>query len=370
MTKSKHHRLIYNSSYQNVPVPKNEINRGGSDAIRFEGLALVAAIGAVALGAMGPGSAQAIQERTIRWGHLNNTDHPVSLGVQEIRRDRRGQERRQDKVREFPSIQLGSEMQQQSALRGGTQEMQSPATTSLVGIVKEFGLIDFPFIVGTAEQADALLDGPLGKALIAKLPEKGLVGLGYWDLGFRNVTNSKRPITKGEDLERHQDPRDPEPGLSRDLQGLQGQPGADELRGALQRAGDSTVDGQENPFSVILSNKFFEVQKYLSVTNHAYSTNIILISKKFWDKLSPAEQKMLQDAAIEARDYQRKVSRAAGRKPRSTSSRPRAWRSTRSRPPSWTACARSQADRRQVLRRLRPGHRQAVQQRARPRRTR
>jgi TRAP-type C4-dicarboxylate transport system substrate-binding protein len=70
-----------------------------------------------------------------------------------------------------------------------------------------------------------------------------------------------------------------------------------------------TVDGQENPFSVILSNKFYEVQKYLSVTNHTYSTNIILISKKFWDQLSPDEQKILQDAANEARDYQRKVSR-------------------------------------------------------------
>jgi TRAP-type C4-dicarboxylate transport system substrate-binding protein len=70
-----------------------------------------------------------------------------------------------------------------------------------------------------------------------------------------------------------------------------------------------TVDGQENPFSVILSNKFYEVQKYLSVTNHTYSTNIILMSKKFWDQLTPDEQKLLQDAANEARDYQRKVSR-------------------------------------------------------------
>src|SRR4051812_5908155 len=152
------------------------------------------------LGATVPGSAQEIQERTIRWGHLNNTDHPVSLGVKrftEIVAERSGGKL---KVREYPSNQLGSEMQQQSALRGGTQEMQSPATTSLAGIVKEFGLIDFPFIVSTPEQADALLDGPFGAALLAKLPEKGLVGLAYWELGFRNVTNSKRPITKGEDL--------------------------------------------------------------------------------------------------------------------------------------------------------------------------
>ena len=79
--------------------------------------------------------------------------------------------------------------------------MTAPATTSLAGIVKEFGLVDFPFSVSNFAQADALLDGPLGQALIARLPEKGLVALGYWDLGFRNVTNSKRPITRPEDLE-------------------------------------------------------------------------------------------------------------------------------------------------------------------------
>ena len=91
---------------------------------------------------------------------------------------------------EFPASQLGNEMQQQSALQGGVQQMSAPATTSLAGIIKEFGLVDFPFSVANYAQADALLDGPLGQALIAKLPEKGLVALGYWDLGFRNVTNS------------------------------------------------------------------------------------------------------------------------------------------------------------------------------------
>jgi len=152
-----------------------------------------------ALGAQ-PSQAQDIQERTIRWGHLNNTDHPISKGVQKFADVVAAKSGGKLKVKEFPANQLGTEQQQQSALRGGTQEMQSPATTSLVGIVKDFGLIDFPFIVSTPEQADALLDGPLGTALLAKLPEKDLIALGYWDLGFRSVTNSRRPIAKGEDL--------------------------------------------------------------------------------------------------------------------------------------------------------------------------
>jgi len=188
--------------------------------------------------------AQDIQERVIKFGHLNNPDHPVSMGVKRFAELVAAKSGGKLKVQEFPSNQLGNEMQQQSALQGGVQEMSAPATTSLAGIVKEFGLIDFPFAVGNFAQADALLDGPFGQALIARLPEKGLMALGYWDLGFRNVTNSKRPITRPEDL-----------------------------------------DG--------------------------YAANIVLVSKRFGDRLSPAEQRIMNDAAAEARGYQRQVSRAA-----------------------------------------------------------
>ena len=169
--------------------------------------------------------------------------------------------------------------------------MSAPATTSLAGIVKEFGLIDFPFSVGNFAQADALLDGPLGQALIAKLPEKGLVALGYWDLGFRNVTNSKRPITKPEDLDGLKLRVIPNPVFLDTFKAFKANPVPmpfAELYGALE---SKAVDGQENPFAVILSNKFFEVQKYVSATNHVYAANIMLVSKKFWDQLTPAEQK-------------------------------------------------------------------------------
>jgi tripartite ATP-independent transporter DctP family solute receptor len=275
----------------------------------FRVFALASAVAATLAVFAGPAGAQNVQERTIRWGHLNNTDHPVSKGVQKFTEIVAAKSGGKIKVKEYPANQLGSEMQQQSALRAGTQEMQSPATTSLVGIVKDYGLIDFPFIVSTPQQADALLDGPLGTALLAKLPEKGLVGLGYWDLGFRNVTNSRRPVTKGEDLDGIKIRVIPNPVYLETFKAFNANPvpmSFSELYTALETR---TVDGQENPFSVILSNKFYEVQKYLSVTNHTYSTNIILISKKFWDQLSPDEQKILQDAANEARDYQRKVSR-------------------------------------------------------------
>src|SRR6187399_3102739 len=253
--------------------------------------------------------AQDIQERTIRIGHLNNTDHPTSWGVKKFAELVAAKSGGKITVKEFASSQLGNELQQQSALQGGVQEMLVASTTSLAGIVKEFGIFDFPFLFSNARQADAMVDGPLGKMISERLAEKGVVVLGFFDLGFRNVTNSKRPITKAEDLEGLKLRVIPNPVFLETFKTFKANPlpmPFAELYGALE---SKAVDGQENPYSVILSSKFYEVNKYVSGTNHVYATNPVQISKKFWDKLSPTEQKLLQDAAIEAQNYQRVVSR-------------------------------------------------------------
>jgi len=258
--------------------------------------------------------AQDIQERTIKFGHLNNPGHPTSLGVQKFAEIVAAKSHGKIKVQEFAASALGNELQQQSALQGGVQEMLVASTTSLNSIVKEFGLLDFPFLFANAKQADAMVDGPLGKALAAKLPEKGVVVLGFFDLGFRNVTNSKRPITKGSDLEGLKIRVIPNPVFLETFKTFGANPlpmPFTELYGALE---SKAVDGQENPFAVIASSKFYEVQKYVSGTNHVYATNPVQISKRFWDKLSPAEQKIIQEAATEAATWQRTVSREVSSK--------------------------------------------------------
>ncbi|MEO7639991.1 MAG: TRAP transporter substrate-binding protein [Ramlibacter sp.] len=268
---------------------------------------LLLAAGSVAM-------AQDIQERTIKFGHLNNTDHPTSFGVKKFAEIVAAKSGGKIKVQEFASSQLGNELQQQSAMQGGVQEMLVASTTSLAGIVKEFGLFDFPFLFTNARQADAMVDGPLGKMLGTKLADKGVIVLGFFDLGFRNVTNSKRPITKGEDLEGLKLRVIPNPVFLETFKTFKANPTPmpfAELYGALE---SKAVDGQENPYSVILSSKFYEVNKYVSGTNHVYATNPVQISKRFWEKLTPVEQKLLQDAAIEAQNYQRIVSREASGK--------------------------------------------------------
>jgi tripartite ATP-independent transporter DctP family solute receptor len=273
-------------------------------------LALGASLAFAAAGAL----AQDIQERTIKFGHLNNQGHPTSLGVQKFAEIVAAKSGGKIKVQEFAASALGNELQQQSALQGGVQEMLVASTTSLNAIVKEFGLLDFPFLFANERQADAVVDGPLGKAHAARLPEKGVIILGFFDLGFRNVTNSKRPIMKGSDLEGLKIRVIPNPVFLETFKTFNANPlpmPFAELYGALE---SKAVDGEENPFAVIASSKFYEVQKYVSGTNHVYATNPIQISKKFWDRLSPTEHKILQEAAIEAQNWQRKVSREVSAK--------------------------------------------------------
>jgi tripartite ATP-independent transporter DctP family solute receptor len=270
-----------------------------------------AAAAAIALALMLPANAQDISERTIRWGHLNNTDHPVSFGVQKFAEILAAKSGGKMKVREFPASQLGNEMQMQSAARGGTQEIVSASTASLASVVKDFGLLDLPFIVANFGQGEELVGGPFGKLLLEKLPEKDLVGLGYWTLGFRNVTNSQRPIAKVEDFQGLKLRVLPSPVYVETFKAFKANPvpmNFAELYSALETR---TVDGQENPYSVTFSNKFFEVQKFVSSTNHTNSYNIIVVSKKFWDKLSPTEQRLMREAYAESRDFQMQQTKVA-----------------------------------------------------------
>ena len=270
---------------------------------------LVAAAAAIAFGAPFAAAAQDIKPRLIRFGYglneISNQGRATKYFADQVEKASGGKM----KVRAIGAAALGPDVQMQQALIGGAQEMMVGSTATLVGITKEMALWDTPFLFNNAREADAVLDGPIGQKVMDKLQEKGLVGLVYWENGFRNLTNSKRPVAKMEDLD----------GIK--LRVMQNNVYLDsfrtlganavplpfsELFSALET---KTVDGQENPYNTILSSKFYEVQKYLSVTNHVYSPWIVLASKKWWDGLSKDEQKVLMDAAKASRDFERKDTR-------------------------------------------------------------
>jgi TRAP-type transport system periplasmic protein len=161
---------------------------------------LVTTAAALALATPFIAQAQDIKPRIIRFGYgLNeqsNQGRAVKLFAEQVEKASGGKMR----VRAIGAAALGPDTQMQNALIGGAQEMMVGSTATLVGITKEMALWDTPFLFNNAKEADALLDGPLGEKVKAKLQEKGLVGLVYWENGFRNLTNSKRPIQKMEDL--------------------------------------------------------------------------------------------------------------------------------------------------------------------------
>lgn len=257
----------------------------------------------------GLGIAAEIQPRFIRFGHLNNVDHPVSLGVKKFAELLAQKSHGKLVVQEFGASLLGNELEQQAALQAGTQEMAAPATSSLAAIVKEFGILDLPFSITSYEEADALLDGPLGRALRMRLREKGLVALGFWDLGFRNMTSNLRPIVTAGDFSGQKIRVIPNAVFVETFRAL----GAEPIPLPFSRLYDALatrrVDAEENPYSVIASNKLNQAQKYLSATNHVYAANIILVGKRFWDRLTPTERQLMQEAMDESCHYQRTLSR-------------------------------------------------------------
>lgn len=272
---------------------------------------LVAATAAAALATPFAASwAQDIKPRIIRFGYglneISNQGRATKLFAEEVEKASGGKM----KIRAIGAAALGSDVQMQQALIGGAQEMMVGSTATLVGITKEMAIWDTPFLFDNAKEADVVLDGPVGQKVMDKLQEKGLVGLVYWENGFRNLTNNKRAVTKLEDMD----------GIK--LRVMQNNVFIDsfktlganavplpfsELFTALET---KTVDGQENPYNTILSSKFYEVQKYLTVTNHVYSPWIVLVSKKYWDGLSKDEHKVLLDAAKKSRDFERQDTRA------------------------------------------------------------
>ena len=255
-------------------------------------------------------SAQEIKSRTIKLAFANAKDSAHDLGAKRFAEivDRKSGGKL--KVRLYPGGALGGEAAVASSLQGGTIEMSMMGPGLLTGMDKDFGVFDTPFLFDDFKEVDAVLDGPVGKRLLDKLPEKGLVGLSYWDHGFRILTNARRPVSKVEDIQ----------GLKIRVQQIPvfidmfSTLGANpvpmpftELYTALE---SGAVDGQENPFVSVEVTKFYEVQKYASNTRHAYSPLLVLAGKKFWDQLSADEQGLLLDAANEAKPYERETSRS------------------------------------------------------------
>ena len=251
------------------------------------------ALGSALLFAAGTGLAADIKERNVKFPIVNAIDHPQGMGAQKLVDVVSQKSGGKIKIKVFPNGTLGGEQQVAAAMQGGTVEISMMSPAQLVGTIKEFVVLDFPFSFANTAQADAVLDGPFGKRLMDYMPAKGWVGLGFMEQGYRSISNSKHAINKLEDIKGLKIRTILNP-LYVDMLNTLGANAVPmpfpELYSAMET---KTVDGQENPETTVDASKFYEVQKYFSATRHIYNPQMIMVGKKFWDTLSADEKKRL-----------------------------------------------------------------------------
>ncbi len=243
---------------------------------------------------------------TFRLAHTHNEKGQYYKGAVEFKKLVEQRSGGKIAIEHFPGGQLGADRDIQEGVRMGT--IQSGLSSSPVVLLNEyFKLLDAPYLFVDRAHVARALDGPLGQKLAKPLEEKGIKHLGYWENGFRQITNNKRPIVKPDDLKGIK-LRTPESSVRMQTFKTFGANPVPmpftELFGALQQG---IVDGQENPLLTSYQASFFEVQKYLSITNHVYSAVHLLVNKKLFDSMPADLQKIMVDAGQEVAVFTRKL---------------------------------------------------------------
>jgi tripartite ATP-independent transporter DctP family solute receptor len=262
--------------------------------IRARRLMLLAGF-ALALGGALPAGAQTMLRINIALAQNSHYGVAIDTFAREVERRTDGRY----KVQTFYSAALGAERESVEAVQLGTLDLTLTSTGPLPNFVPDIAILDIPFLFRDYAHARAVLDGTIGQELLAKFPAQGMIGLAWGENGFRHMTNSKRPVNGPADL-RGLKMRTMENPIHIEAYrqfGILPTPMAfTEVFTALQQG---TVDGQENPLSVIEAAKLDQVQKYLTLTGHVYSPAVFLMNKARWDKLSDADQQAFLAAAKE-----------------------------------------------------------------------
>ena len=276
---------------------------------------LMAAIAGLMLASAAPLTAGAeIHEQTIRFASAGAEGSPLVIGQRKFAEIVKEKSGGKIDVKVFPAGMLGGDLQSVAALQGGLLQMSVMNAGLMASLAPDFAVLDLPFLFESTKEADAVMDGEVGKTFAQELTDKNLIVLAYWELGFRNLTNSRRPVEKVDDIEGLKIRVVQSPIYLEMFQAL----GANavpmpfpEVYTALETG---TVDGQENPAPSILTAKLNEVQKYITLTRHTYNPMVLLFSKPLWEKLDQDEKDLLQAAATEAAAFQRQLSRDADQK--------------------------------------------------------
>ncbi|MGR3761570.1 TRAP transporter substrate-binding protein [Roseobacteraceae bacterium NS-SX3] len=234
---------------------------------------------------------------SIRLGHVLPESHSWHTAATGFAEEVSSRTEGRVQIEVFPSGQLGSEKEVIEGLQFGSVQAGLIGSGSFQGIEPRMGIIEMPYAWGAREQAFAALDGELGDALAGMLEGQGIKVLGWWENGFRNITNNVRPIEKPADLAGLKIRVTPDKVRLATFEHLGAEPAPlsfGELYSALQQG---LFDAQENPLAIIHSASFFEVQKYVSLSEHIWGAATLTMSKSVWDRISPEDQAIVSEAA-------------------------------------------------------------------------
>jgi tripartite ATP-independent transporter DctP family solute receptor len=209
----------------------------------------------------------------------------------------------------FPSAQLGDDIKTMTALRAGTLEMSGPSSSPISTIDKKWMVFDLPFLFANEKVVDAVLDGPFGQKMLDSLSAHGLVGLMYMENGYRQLTDSKLAVKTPDDIKGLKIRTMENPVHLAAWRKLGANPTPMPFSEVFNAMQQKTIDGQENPNTTNFLQKFNEVQKYTTISNHVYTPFVIMYSKKLWDTLPKEDQELLKKTGKEATKWQREYNR-------------------------------------------------------------
>lgn len=256
-------------------------------------------------------SGTAIAQTTLRFAHTQptaDTHHAAALHFKErVEALTNGE----IKVSVHPAGELGNDPAVLEGVRLGTIDIGITGNPFFTRFEPRLNALDLPYLFKSYDHAYRVIDGPIGQSLVDGLRKHRMEPLAVWEIGFRNITNSKRAVRTPKDLEGLKIRTTPNPAHVEAFKILGAIPTPMPFTEVYLALESGTVDGQENPFSITYSNRFHEVQKHLSVTQHAYTVSILAMNQQKFRSLSEAHQKAVLQAANEAKELQRKLNREA-----------------------------------------------------------
>jgi len=251
----------------------------------------------------------AAAETVVRFGHYATPDDTPGQAAERFKQLVEEGTGGEVKIQIHPAYELGNDPTMLRGTRIGTQDMTVVGNPYFTSFAPELNVLDLPFLFRSHEHAYQVFDGPIGRQLLDGLEAYGLKGLALWEIGFRNITNSVRPIEQPADLDGLKIRTTPNPAHVRAFELLGANPTPmpfPEVYPALQTG---TVDGQENPVVLIWKVRLYEVQDHLSLTRHAYTASPLVMNLDAFKQLAEEHQQVILDAALEAARYERQLNR-------------------------------------------------------------